>query len=108
MKTSLPKKLAIYRNLHRISLYYMVIHKLTVLKNQETTLWVVIIIKQAIILETRGKVLYASSDEQETGGQNGMTVMKSQSEERLFRQDLVPAENRMADRSSQKKLIINA
>lgn len=86
----------------------MVIHKLTVLKNQETTLWVVIIIKQAIILETHGKVLYASSDKQETGGQNGMTVMKSQSEERLFRQDLVPAENRMADRSSQKKLIINA
>lgn len=53
-------------------------------------------------------MLYASSDNQETGGLNGMAVTKSQSEERLFRQDLVSAENRMADRSSQKKLIINA
>ena len=38
IKTSLLKKLAICRNLHRTGLYYIVICRLTVLRNQETTL----------------------------------------------------------------------
>lgn len=51
-------------------------------------------------------MLYVRNYDQETAGQNGMTTKKSLVGEKLFRHGLIPAENCMAARSSQIKLII--